>query len=282
MPLNFKLENAPSWRVSETEIRHCHRAKYSITAGGEPRLMSIQSFSKPMFLESGYELCDGTKKSNFFDTCGTTPSEEDRRQNLLRSSRRAKVSAFDLIECNPDLDTFATMTISPQAANRESWEDCYGLMRVWLSNRVQRRGLKYVCVPEYHKDGKSIHFHALFNSEALRMERARNPSGRLIYQKKRPVFNLTDVDFGFTTAIPVTGENSRDKVSKYIFKYMGKQYDKGCIKIGGRYFLHGGNLLKPYYVYSDDLEELLPGTPELYKKSVDITNNLTYEERYFI
>ena len=275
--------SSPFWRVSESEIRHCHRGKYAIDENGEMRLLSIQSFSRPVFIESGYELCDNPKKSGISESSeNSNISEEERMANLRRASRRAKISAFDMIECNPDLDVFATLTISPEVANRSNWNECYELMRVWLSNRVQRRAMKYILVPEYHKDGESIHFHGIFNSASLKMERARSPKGLLVYRKGRPLYNLTDVDFGFTTATPISGESSRDKVSKYIFKYMGKQYENGITKVGGRYFLHGGKLSLPVYRYADDLSELLPGTPEIYKKAVVVTNDLSYEERYYI
>lgn len=269
----------------ESQITHRIRAKYVVADDGSSRLMSIQEFSQPLFRESGYELVDRPSAAHDLapEVCDCETDEDMRQVNILRAVRRAKVNTFDCIECNPDLDVFATLTIAPDAADRTSWDECYGLLRQWLSNRVQRRGLKYIAVPEYHKDGKSIHFHAIFNSGALRMVRARSPTGRALCRKGKPIYNLDDVTFGWTTAQYITGEDSQDKVAKYIYKYMGKQMGA---KIGGRYYLHGGDLRLPVYVYADDISDVLPQnaaeTPILHQKSCDITQNLQYRELYFI
>lgn len=279
------FSQSPVFARPEGEITHKVRAKFSMQPDGSKRLLSIQEFTQPMFRESGYEVCDrfDVKKLLIPEETDCATPEDVRQLNIQRAVRRAKVSCFDILECNPDMDAFATMTISPEAANRTSWEECYGLLRQWLSNRVQRRGLKYIAVPEYHKDGKSIHFHAIFNSSALRLARARSPTGRALCRKGKPIYNLDDVSFGWTTAQYITGEDSQDKVAKYIYKYMGKQMGA---KIGGRYYLHGGDLRLPVYVYADDISDVLPQnaaeTPILHQKSCEITQNLQYRELYFI
>lgn len=279
------LLSAPFFRRSESDITHKVRAKFARNPDGTKRLLSVQQFNQPMFRESGYELVDRFDKSRLVipDEPDICTDEDIRAANIQRAVRRAKNSCFDILECNPDMDAFGTMTISPEAANRQSWDECYGLMRVWLSNRVQRSGLKYVVIPEYHHDGKSIHFHAVFNREALRLERARSPTnGRLIYRDKKPVYNLADCDFGFSTVIPIDGENSQDKVAKYIFKYMGKQLGLGA-KIGGRYYLHGGKLQLPVYEYGDEIAEFTSGlTPKHAKECTINGTTLTYREEYFV
>lgn len=281
------FSQSPVFARPEGEITHKVRAKFSMQPDGSKRLLSIQEFTQPMFRESGYEVCDrfDVKKLLIPEETDCATPEDVRQLNIQRAVRRAKVSCFDILECNPDMDAFATMTISPEAATRTSWEECYGLMRSWLSNRVQRRDLKYVVVPEHHADGKSIHFHAVMNSEALRMERARSPTGRLIYRDKKPVFNMSDCDFGYSTVMTVEGESAQDKVAKYIFKYMGKQLGQGA-RIGGRYYLHGGRLRLPVYEYADDVNDVLPEnltkTPILHQKSCEITQNLKYRELYFV
>lgn len=277
------ISQSPIFARPEGDITHCVRAKFAKIADGGKRLLSVQEFSQPLFRERGYELVDRYDERKL-----VVPEERDIstdddiiQQNIQRAVRRAKVSCFDILECNPDMDAFATMTISPEAANRTDWDECYGLMRAWLSNRVQRRGLKYVVVPEYHHDGKSIHFHGIFNRAALKLERARSPSGRLLYRNKQPIYNLADCDFGYSTVMTVEGENAQDKVAKYIFKYMGKQLGRGA-KVGGRYYLHGGRLELPCYEYSDNAADFIGQREPLHEKSCTITGNLTYKESYFV
>lgn len=283
----FNSKSALSDRLfaSENLVHHKCKAKYSVLPGGELKLLSVQEFSEPRFRSSGWEKAgysDGhIKPGKTGSDIDLEPLEEQRFANMIRAVRRAKISCFDIIQCNPELDTFATLTLSPDSVDRSSWDDCYGLMRTWLSNRVQRSDLRYVIVPEYHKDGKSIHFHAVCNSSALSLSAARYASnGRLIKRQGKQVYNISDFSAGFTTALLITGENAVDKVSKYIFKYMGKQMGT---RIGGRYYLHGGKLAAPLLRYADDPAELIPaGAVPTHEKALDITSNLSYKERYFV
>lgn len=275
-------------RVSENLLTTRCKGKYAVSPDGEIKLLSIQQFSEPRFKPSGWEDSrrDGTKKKIAPPDDGSDIVMDERERDVwadkMRAVRRAKIACFDIIQCNPDLDVFATLTLSADSVgDRGSWENAYGAVRGWLSNRVQRRGLKYILVPEYHKDGKSIHFHAVMNRDSLALEKARYPdSGRLMYHKGQQVYNVADFTGGFTTAKIIGGEDATDKVSKYIFKYMGKQMGA---KIGGRYYLHGGDLRAPLCRYADDPAELLlPDAVPTHTKSVDVTENLTYKEWYFV
>lgn len=267
--------------VSENLARHKVRAKYIPQADGSFRLVTVQASTKPIFLPSGLESRSvAGKKLDLLDI----PKAAD-PEDLQRASRRAKIRAMDFILCNADLNTFATLTFDPQKIQRDSWEKTYGAARTWLSNRVQRCGLKYIMVPEYHKDGNSIHFHAVMNDAALDLVEARYPdSGRLIKRRvhgeTKQLYNLADWSCGWSSLERITGEGSRDKVAKYIFKYMGKQLGQ---RIGGRYFLHGGNLAEPVYRYGDTIEDFLEaGTEETGRFSVNVTDRIVYTEVSFL
>lgn len=202
-------------------------------------------------------------------------------ENARRSINRAKVRAFDFIMANPDLDAFATLTIDGEKLCRNSWEEIYPKLRIWLSNRVTRRGLKYLLCPEYHKDGENIHFHMIANAQALQYRAALTPSGRPMYRAGKNVYNLTDWEWGFSTMQIVPPTDSRDAVAKYIFKYMGKN---AGAKIAGRHFLHGGALREPYCEYADDISEL-PGVLDAegkYRTAFSPCAGLDYEKIYFL
>ena len=210
----------------------------------------------------------------------TTPKGTD-LANVERASRRAKITAFDKILCNPDLDTFVTFTYAPGfITDKASWEDCYGYLKTWLGNRVQRNGLKYVIVPERHKSG-DVHFHGILNSSALHMTRAFSPrTGRALTHNGNPLYNLTDWQGGFTSAEIIRGgAEDRTKVAKYIFKYMGKQ---SGAKVGGRYMLSGGELVLPTYVYDDSVEVFLGELEPTYQREVDLGERGKYMEYSFI
>ena len=276
-PIDFSDLFTP---IPENLARHKVRAKYIPQPDGSLRLAMIQASTRPIFLPSGLEAT-GRKESHLL----SIPTEDTDPDNLRRASRRAKMRAMDFILCNHDLDTFATLTFDPEKIQRDSWEKTYGAARTWLSNRVQRSGLKYIMVPEFHKDGDSIHFHAVMNASALDLVEARySDSGRLIKRRKqgevKQLYNLADWICGWSSLERISGKGSRDKVAKYIFKYMGKQLGQ---RIGGRYFLHGGQLAAPVYRYGEEIEEFLgDGGQETDRFSVDVTDNVVYTEVSFL
>ena len=200
------------------------------------------------------------------------------RLNVLRAQRRAKLRAYDAILCNPDLDLFATFTFDPSNVKDEkSYTDVYKPLKVWLSNRVSRERLKYVIAPERHKKG-GIHFHMLCNADAMKMTEALSPyTEKPLKHNGKPLYNIADWRYGFTSAESVDGEDASTKVAKYIFKYMTKEEGK----IGGRYLLMGGDLAKPVYAYGETIEEFTSDEP-LYKKHVEIGDNIIYNEWSFI
>ena len=285
-------------QVSENLTLFNARAKYIPQSDGTLKLALVQCFSEPKFRKSGteisYELDTNGNEVKFvidYSTdLGKVPKSplvdedpdifsEPNLSDVERATRRAKINAFDIILSNPDLDTFATFTYRPdESLDKSSYEDCYKLLGTWLSNRVQRSGLKYVIVPERHRSG-DIHFHGILNSSALKLVRARGPSGRALTREGKPIYNLEDWKHGFTTAqIIGGGEVDREKVAKYVFKYMGKQSGQ---KIGGRYCLIGGELERPFFVYGDTAEELIGDHVNKYDREVKI-GDLEYREYSFI
>lgn len=273
-------------QVSENLTLFNARAKYIPQADGSNKLALVQCFSQPKFRPSGWESSDLGKVPKAprveEDPDIIEDPLEPNLSDVERATRRAKINAFDIILCNPDLDTFATFTYRPdEDLDKSSYEECYKRLSVWLSNRVQRSGLKYVIVPERHKSG-DIHFHGILNSSALKLDRARSPSGRALSSGGKPIYNVTDWKEGFTTAqiIGASGED-REAVAKYVFKYMGKQSGQ---KIGGRYCLIGGQgIARPVYVYGDSAEELIPpDLPNKYDREVNVGESLTYREYSFI
>lgn len=240
-----------------SEIRcSCKAIYYPNPITGEMRLARIQAFNKPVYNPAS-AVAEKVKKPRGKQMtiddieCDNDTDTTALPADIARAVRRARRNAFDLIMCNHDLDTFVTFTYSPEkVSDKADYDECYRYLRGWLSNGVQRRGLKYVGVPELTKRG-DIHFHALCNAQALRMERARHArTGRPLSHHGDPVYNLTDWSAGFSTAQLIRkrgeGEDERAAVAKYIFKYMGKNFGA---KIGGRYMLHGGALAQPLTEY---------------------------------
>lgn len=163
----------------------------------------------------------------------TEPTEAQRAEYGRRARNRAKTKLFDLCLAN-DFDLFFTLTLNSEKIDRYNYKEIVKKLGSYLDNRVRRKGLKYVIVPETHKDG-AYHFHGLCNSEAVRLI----DSGK-VDKEKRTIFNIADWKLGFTTAVKLSG--SYGAVCNYISKYITKQYEGVIGTLGGRYYYHGGKL----------------------------------------
>ena len=185
--------------------------------------------------------------------------------DLDRARRRAAARVRDIALCN-DFAYFVTLTLDARQIERYDIKPVLAKMRVWLDNRVRRKDLKYVLVPEHHKDG-AIHFHGFFSADGAEMvdsgtlslpgekkpRKPRSAAERAAWcaQGAHVVYNVCDWALGFSTAIPVYGEYGA--AVAYCCKYVGKE----GAKIGGRWYYSGGALAEPRVDFADmDLREL--------------------------
>ena len=215
----------------------------------------ILAASKPIFGGNGWELSD------------KWDSEKRERRNassaladIMRSKRRAAAKLRDYALCN-DFRYFVTLTLDAAKIDRYDLGGVVRRLRIWLDNRVRRNGLKYILVPEEHKDG-AYHFHGFFN-DAVAIE----DSGTMIVgggKPKRPrskkqrnewlancakvVYNLPEWSLGFSTAIEIYGDY--DAAIGYVSKYITKQGEK----LGGRWYFSGGALELPEEVLLFDVD----------------------------
>ena len=181
----------------------------------------------------------------------------DPAENLRRSQRRAKKKVFDLIVCN-DFDCFVTLTLNPEQIDRGDYGAIMKRLNAYLDNRVRRKGLFYLGVPELHKNG-GFHFHFLCNSAALSLADSGTVScmghkrpikiqtaDRLHIKQddRHTVYNVTDWKLGFSTAIKTYGSPMA------IGNYIGKYITKGE-KVGGRWYYSGGDLRRPIERYEN-------------------------------
>lgn len=177
--------------------------------------------------QAPYSVTDKGKRSE--------PSED----GVRRAASRARKQVFELCACN-NLDLFFTLTLNKELIDRYDYKAAVRKFGQWADNHVRRRGLKYVAVPELHKDG-AVHFHGLCNKEAVRLVDSGKKS------KGQTVYNLPGWRFGFTTAISLYGE--RNAAAHYVAKYISKQHGTNGGTIGGRYFYHGGALAHAKCIY---------------------------------
>lgn len=151
-----------------------------------------------------------------------------------RGFNRAKRRVFELIAANPDLNMFCTFTVQ---FGRDDYGAIIKRLGQWLDNRVRRKGLRYILVPEYHDDAQSIHFHGVFNEGALSLENSGVRRGRKV------VYNLPEWGLGFASAVRIGARDLEPiECARYIANYMLKE---NFGRVGGRFYLHGGALNEP-------------------------------------
>ena len=169
-----------------------------------------------------------------------------------RSEKRAKDNIFDLIYQN-DFSHFYTITFDPKKIETIDPQEISKKIQTFLNHAVTRKGLQYVLVAERHKKG-GIHLHFLGNNVFTLVD-----SGtRILYGKykkpvtletiqkrkipperiKKIVYNVKEIDFGFTTAIETDGD------PYYLASYVTKYVTKDMKKIFGKYYWHSRNLVQ--------------------------------------
>lgn len=84
-------------------------------------------------------------------------------ETIISNSENARFQArnrlIEIIKANPDFNYFFTGTFDPRKWNRKNFRELLKSLTRWL----RRRKIKYILIPEPHKDG-SIHFHGFFNA----------------------------------------------------------------------------------------------------------------------
>lgn len=254
------------------------RVKYYRNPDGDLIPYELMCCSRQVFVPSGLEASEINEKIDnaieyrkaaaeiFGGAYGEVQhyqAEPRTKAELLHASRcRARRKVFDYCICN-DFDCFITLTLDKNQIDRKNYGEVIKKLNTFLSNRVQRRGLKYLGVPEYHKGG-GLHFHFAATSNAFKLidsgcvsvEGRKRPIKNTTADRlgipaelRHTVYNITDWKLGFSTAIKTYGQ--RGAVAHYLSKELSKDCQKSLCdggnidKIGGRWYYHSNNLSKP-------------------------------------
>lgn len=99
-----------------------------------------------------YEDENGNIMLDMLDTRKFKDKLERSGEVRLDSLQRAKQSIFDIVYQN-DWKYFLTITFSGKDFDRSDPREVFKPLKRWFDNAVQRKGLRYVLVPEFHKKG---------------------------------------------------------------------------------------------------------------------------------
>ena len=149
--------------------------------------------------------------------------------------KATKEKIFDIAFANTEIwQYFVTLTLNEDVISRTDSKEISRRVNKWFYNAVDRKNCNFLLIPEYHKDGKSIHFHGLISGDFNFVDSGHKD------KSKRTIYNLTDYKFGFTTAVKLDTDKPPIAVCKYITKYCTKD----TAKIFGSRYLAGGRQLK--------------------------------------
>lgn len=203
------------------------------------------------FLPPGWESSEDFSR---FGRKGPPPAKREKGKasegdDRLRSMRRARAKLRRLALSN-EFEYFVTLTLDKEKIDRYDPKVIMQKVNRWLDNMVRRHGLRYILVPEQHKDG-AYHFHGFFAGDGLQtVDSGLKHEGRTIY-------NLPQWGYGFTNAQKLYGTYSA--AVGYVCKYIGKQ--DGARPMG-RWYYSGGALKDAPKEYALlDYQELLVDFP---------------------
>lgn len=162
------------------------------------------------------------------------------RYNLMRSCQRAKDTIFNLALSN-SWRYFVTLTFSSDVVDRS---DCQAVKYLWKKYRqslqLQFPDIRILTIPEFHKDGKCLHFHILLgNCDLSSLLSPAVHNGEFVYTNRgQQVFNLDNYSYGFSTVIETDG--SYKSISYYLTKYVSK--NMGAMPYNARKYYSTRNL----------------------------------------
>lgn len=165
---------------------------------------------------------------------------EDKDRVIYNSQNRSINKIYEITRSNK-WDYFITLTFSPEVVDRYNYDDITKVLHNWLKNIKQNysKNLKYIIVPELHKDG-AYHFHGLIAD----IGNLKLVDSGYKTKTKDIIYNIENYYLGFTTCTKV---KNNQKVSSYITKYITKDL---CVTTKGKKrFWYSYNLNKPRKEY---------------------------------
>ncbi len=190
-------------------------------------------------------------------------------EHLMQSISRTKKTVYEYALCN-DFDFFITLTFDRKKYDSSDLKELKRIVGQWLSNYKKRinPNIKYLIIPELHKDNKHFHFHGLISNINDITEFKKSRKGIMRYN-----WTPWHDKFGFTSLEEI---RDKDAVSKYITKYITKDVIQTFNK--HRYLCSKG-LKKPKTIF--EITHYIEEMPcDFENDFVRIKNLNSYEEFY--
>lgn len=157
-----------------------------------------------------------------------------RLENRARVLARARTSVRRLVDCNPDLNKFFTLTFADNVTDFAFANECFRKYVMRLKYNY-KSDLKYLVVPEFQERG-AIHFHVLCDLQYV------------------PVAQLAELwGFGFCR---INRIDDVTNVGLYVSKYIQKQFDDERLHAKKCYW-GSRNLKRPVVIDTPEVVDFL-------------------------
>lgn len=257
---------------------------YNVKTIEFPDSLQVRVYAKPIRASSHAQpkrLDNKTKDSSPSPSLENGQARGQTGHSAQCSVNRTINSIYALSRSNR-WEWFVTLTINPKRLDSTDYILILDKLGIWLNNIRKRYApdLRYLFVPELHKDGKKYHFHGLIADVGnLPFEFSDKVSvGKYIFDYARKpfgtkIYNLPLWKWGYSTA---TAVKNPSRAGSYICKYITKELT--CSLKNLRRFIYSQNLHTPVErVYNCDYD-ILSGLVKKHIGSVDYVKTVKVPE----
>lgn len=207
-----RIERRYNEMLAERELeRQCPENTYNLRMYNYPHGQQLTYYTNAVAYHTKHEKLDRSYHN-------TERTKEERERCINVSLARTKNTIYNIARSH-DWKWFITFTFNRQDTDASDFKEIMRKMSKNLDNTKQRKcpNLKYIVVPELHMDKTNYHFHGLFaGCDELQFVF----SGKFDKKSGRPIFNVPNWSWGFTTATLVDDSAA---ASNYICKYITKE-----------------------------------------------------------
>lgn len=175
-------------------------------------------------------------------------------KKLNNNISRAKKMVLEYALCN-DWDFFITLTLDPKKYNRSDLKTFIKDLGQFIrdSRKKHQTDIKYLLIPELHKDGQNWHIHGLIRGLSWN-DIEPHPVKKL---SDKGYFNWVSYakKFGFCS---IGAIKDPVKVSMYVTKYLSKDLDKSVTEVNSKLYYNSRGLKTAEVVSEGRLLNPLP------------------------
>ncbi|WP_313181657.1 rolling circle replication-associated protein [Lacrimispora sp.] len=174
--------------------------------------------------------------------CNKPPTDEAKKQRFACNLSRARSTIYELALCN-NWEWFLTFTLDPKKYDRSKLKIFHRDLARFIRKYRERHkiNVKYLLVPEQHKDGINWHMHGFLMGLPEEHLRQFTLEEQLPYYirykllKNEPVYDWEAYrkKFGFCNLEPI---RDLEASAKYVTKYISKSMDNGIIESKGHLY----------------------------------------------